>query len=150
MQLNVTTDYAIRSLLYIAIQNKPVTSPDIANVMVIPPNYLITIMAKLKKAGIVSVLRGKEGGYYLAKKPEEISLLDIINVMEGTTRINRCLEKDKYCSRFASESCPVRSVYVAMQNCIEDGFRKVTLATLKEMIKDNSQILFLYQKGSEL
>ena len=135
MQINLTTDYAIRSLLYITIQNKPVASSAIAEAMSIPPTYLISVMTKLKKAGLVSALRGNCGGYFLIRKPADISLLDIIEAMEETMRINRCLEEDEYCNRFATESCPVRDVYAAVQTYIENSFSKVTLQSLREALR---------------
>ena len=134
MQLNVTTDYAIRSLLYLVIKKRPTIGPEISETMKIPHSYLMTIMAKLKKLGFVETQRGHIGGYYLAKAPEDISLLDIIEAMEGTTRINRCLEDDRYCSRFATENCPVRNVYSAMQKSMEGSFRRVTLKSLQEQL----------------
>ena len=130
MQLNLTTDYAIRSLLYLTIQKRPTTGSAVAAAMKIPLSYEMNIMAKLKKAGFVSCRRGNIGGYYLIKKPEEITLLDIVEVMEGTMRINRCLEDDRYCKRFATENCPMRNVYCAIQNVMEDSFRRVTLKSL--------------------
>ena len=119
-------------MLYLAVQGKPVTGPTVAEAMSISPIYLMTIFGKLKSAGLVSVLRGNRGGYFLAKQPENISLLDIVEVMEGTTRINRCLEDDKYCNRFATENCPVRRVYAAIQSNLENSLRSVTLQALQE------------------
>lgn len=125
MQLNITTDYASRtdyairtdyasrSLLYLAMQNRTETSPAIAEAKRIPRPYQINIIVKLKRT-------------------EKIPLLDIIAVMEGTMQINRCLEHDRYCSRFATENCPVRTVYCAMQNAMEDSFRHVTLKNLQD------------------
>jgi Rrf2 family protein len=134
MQINITTDYAIRALLCLAVGNRPRNGVEIAESMKIPHSYLLTLMAKLKRAGFVSSTRGHSGGYALAKLPSNITLWDIISVMEGAPQLIRCLEADGYCSKFASgEDCPLRRVYGAVQKSFEDIFRGVTL---EDLIKD--------------
>lgn len=66
----------------------------------------------------------------LARRPDKISLGEIIELMEGTTRINYCMEDDHYCSRGAIEDCPVRKFYVQIQAGIDKIFREQTVATL--------------------
>ena len=80
MQLNVTTDYAIRTVLYLAIKDELATSNEIAMAMGIPPSYVLKITSKLVVAGIIKRIVGAQGGFLLAKKPTEISLYEIINV----------------------------------------------------------------------
>ena len=58
---------------------------------------------KLKEKEIVKAAEGSNGGYMLEKRPEEISLMDVINCTESTMAISRCLEKDGYCSRNYSD-----------------------------------------------
>ena len=130
MQLNVTTDYAIRSLLYITAHSKPVTSTEISEAMTIPQSYLIAILAKLKKAGLITSRRGNTGGYSLLKQPETVSLLEIIEVMEGEARINRCPEGEENCSCFPAADCPVRSAYRMIQRNFEESLRSVPLRSL--------------------
>ena len=66
----------------------------------------------------------------LAKKPTEISLYEIINVLEATTKLNRCLEVGRYCSRFATENCPVRGFYCKLQEELEKSLKKMTIKRL--------------------
>ena len=115
MQLNVTTDYAIRIVLYLAIKKEITTSKEIGAAMGIPKNYVLKITHKLVEAGIIERLVGAQGGFSLAQKIDDITLLDILNIMEPTMRVNRCLEEDKFCSRYATENCPVRGFYCKMQ-----------------------------------
>lgn len=130
MQLNVTTDYAIRIVLYLAIRGELVNSESIASAMGIPPNYVLKVTKKLVLAGIVGRVVGAQGGFLLAKRTEKISLYEIINLMEPTTKFNRCLEEDKYCSRFAAENCPVRSFYCELQSLLEKKLQAMTVASL--------------------
>ena len=130
MQLNVTTDYAIRIILYLAIKKEITTSKEIGAVMGIPKNYVLKITHKLVEAGIVERLVGAQGGFLLIRKSGEITLLEIIDIMEPTTRINRCLEADRYCSRYATENCPVRGFYCKLQEEMERSLQKMTIRKL--------------------
>lgn len=119
MQLNVTTDYAIRIVLYLASTERITTSAEIADEMHIPGNYVPNIVKKLRDKGLVHATFGPRGGYRLAKDAKDISLLDILQIMEGTIRINRCLEDDEYCSRYAVKTCAVHNVYAQCQSSVE-------------------------------
>jgi Rrf2 family nitric oxide-sensitive transcriptional repressor len=130
MQLNITTDYAIRTVLYLARQREQRTSFEISQAMRIPQDYVLTLTKRLRTEGIIGTQRGNKGGYFLKRKPCDISLYDIINAMEGTTRINRCLEEDRYCSMKATESCPVRCYYQTIQKMFDDAMKGITMETL--------------------
>ena len=67
MQLNITTDYAIRTVLYLGSDGKSRTAKEIAEEMCIPQNYLIKILSKLRKGGIITSFSGYAGGYQLKK-----------------------------------------------------------------------------------
>ena len=88
MQLKLTTDYAIRTIVYLATQSGITSVAEIGSKMGISENYLMKVLKALKDAGLVAGYQGKRGGYAISKKPEEISLWDIVEVMEGTTKIN--------------------------------------------------------------
>lgn len=126
MQLNITTDYAIRMTLFLASNGGSATADEINQNMAIPKQYISNIANRLRDAGILRPVRG----YILAFAPEDISLKIIVETMEGTTRINRCLELDHLCSRGAVETCPVRRFYEALQTKVDDLFGQVTVAGL--------------------
>ena len=123
MQINITTDYAIRAVLQLAKTNELLSTTKIAEEMNIPGNYLPSIIQKLREAGIVSVKRGAKGGSCLARPASEISLFEVIDAMENTTRINRCLEEDAYCSHGAAGDCRIHLAYEKVQvyfdNCLK-------------------------------
>ena len=130
MQLNITTDYAIRAVLYLALRQELVTAGEISAAMGIPKSYILKITQKLVQAGIFTRTVGKLGGFMLAKKPEAVNLYEIISLMESTTKINRCLEADKYCNRFAADNCPVRNFYCLLQDELESKLKAITIAAL--------------------
>jgi len=121
MQLNVTTDYAVRIVLYLAMNDRVVSSGEIAKVMGIPPTYIMKITRTLKHANIVSEKRGVDGGFVLNRAPDQLTLLDIVSALEKTVNINRCLEEDKHCSRNAVAFCNVRKLLVRLQAELAEG-----------------------------
>ena len=127
MQLKITTDYAIRLLLCLAEQPARKTAEELSERMTVPKPTVIKIMGRLKARGWVAAQEGIYGGYSLATPLQSISLLDIFEAMEETVRINRCLEEDEYCSRFATINCPVRNAYTYLQDIMEELFRSLTL-----------------------
>lgn len=130
MQLNITTDYAIRTILFLCQCDEIVTSGEISSNMQIPHNYLAKILKKLKKAELIRSIPGSQGGYMLVKDPEQITLGEIISTTETTTKINRCLETDGYCSRNATSTCMIRKYYQVLQNEIDNVILKRTIADL--------------------
>ena len=120
MQLNVTTDYAIRMTLFLAILGTPMGSEDISKQMGIPKQMIAQIAKPLRNAGIIATKRGVGGGFSLNRKPEDISLADIFNAVE----------EDCYCSRHATETCPVRKFYKEMQTFMDEAFSGKTIASL--------------------
>lgn len=127
MQFTNSTDYAIRMVLYLASEGRRVSSSEISRKMGIPFDYLRAVAAPLREAGLVASYKGSRGGYELAMSPERISLFDIVELTEGTVKINRCLEHDRFCNRFATESCPVRACYSYAQALVEGSLRLLTI-----------------------
>ena len=128
MQLNITTDYAIRIVYYLALKEETITASELASVLKIPVNYISKITKKLKAAEIVQACEGIKGGYALMKKPGMISLF--VSSMEVTMKINRCLEPDGFCSRNATDYCNVHKALLNVQKTYEDALKSVTIADL--------------------
>jgi Rrf2 family protein len=86
-------------------------------------------MSKLKKGGFISSNRGQIGGYCLIKRPEEIAMWDVIQVMERTPQISCCNAADHSCG-FNAKQCPIREAYAIAQENIEEVFQRITIADL--------------------
>jgi Rrf2 family protein len=101
----------------------------------IPQSFLENILLELKKAGILGSNLGKAGGYYLLKKPEEVSLAEIVRHFEGTISLMYCVSENSYrpCEFCKDENtCQIRSVFKE----IRDNTNAVLArTTLKELIK---------------
>ena len=123
MQLNITTDYAIRIVLYLATSQ----GKELPENLCIPQHYILKVTKKLENEKLINVQNGKNGGFSIAKDKAQINLLDIIKLMEPTIKINRCLEPDKYCSRCATEYCSVRKTYCFLQKIMEERLSSITV-----------------------
>ena len=130
MQLKITTDYAVRLVLYLAMRRRITTSHDISEALNIPQSMVLKIGSKLSDAGIVNISTGVQGGFSLQKKDTEIRLIDIIKTMESTIKINRCLEEDEFCSREAVPYCTVRQTYGKIQDDLEKRLSEITIHDL--------------------
>ena len=106
--LSQKTRYAIRAMQHLADRYGagPVRLAEIAEVQKIPANFLTVILSELSRFGIVASQRGKDGGYWLAIPPVDITYGDLIRVMRGSLALVPCA------SRFAHEKCV---------NCVEEG-----------------------------
>ena len=131
MQLQITTDYAIRCGLYLAAKDSSINALELSEAMCIPHNYVQQILRRLRIAELVDSSQGRGGGYRLAKDPEEISLMDIMELFEKTMRINRCLEDDHFCSWNGTlKGCPVNAYYKGLQKNIEGYLRGTSIADI--------------------
>ena len=106
--LSQKTRYAIRAMQHLADRygEGPVQLAEIAEAQKIPANFLTVILSELSRVGLVASLRGKDGGYWLAVSPIDITYGDLIRVMRGSLALVPCA------SRFAHEKCA---------NCVEEG-----------------------------
>ena len=133
MQLNLTTDYAIRLLLYLGNSNRTLPGPRVAEAIKISPKYLMKISSQLRGAGLLGSLQGAQGGYYLRKPLDKITLLEVIETMEPSSKWNRCLDEDAFCNRGIAADCPIRKYYMWMQKDMEEKWLSRTLEEIQEM-----------------
>ncbi len=131
MRLQNTTDYAIRVMLFMAQQDGEVSTAEAAaREMGITYSYFNKVAWKIRMAGLIESVQGPSGGYRIAKNPADITLYDIVTVMEGDICINRCLDEDGFCSRNAAQTCPVHKTLEALQNQMIDTLRSVRISDL--------------------
>lgn len=130
--MNISTKgrYASRALLELALLESaaPVSLKTIAESQHISMKYLERIMGLLVEEGIVSSIRGKSGGYLLARPPGKIRLDQIVQTVEGDMVSVSCLKDPDVCSR--STSCVTRDIWREVQDAVETVLRSYTLADL--------------------
>ncbi len=114
MQITRQADYAVRAILYLAQlgPNQKAATSQIAEHQEIPLSFLAKIVAQLSVAGLLQTMRGARGGVMLARAPEEITLLDVVEAIDGPIALNECVNGDDDCPM---HDCPMRSVWSAAQ-----------------------------------
>ena len=136
MQLTSTTDYAIRIVCYLAAQRQMISTSELSQELSVPSSYIPKITKKLKQAGIIKACEGINGGYQIAKQPENISLRDVISCTESTMAISRCLEKEGGCSPNYIACCKVHQILLDLQNIYNNRLESVKISDIIRPGKD--------------
>jgi Rrf2 family protein len=115
MKISTQSRYGVRAVFDVARNSagRPCQVRDIAARQSLSPRYIEQIFQKLKRAGIIRSVRGPSGGYCLAKKPEEISVGDVVRAAEGAVELVSCLRPAKSGARGCDriDKCLVRDVW---------------------------------------
>lgn len=131
--LSQRTRYAIRALLHLADRHGegPVQLTEIAAAQNIPPKFLTVILSEIGRAGLVETQRGRDGGYWLARDPREISYGDIIRLTRGSLALVPCASRLAYqpCENCVTqEECRVHWVMLKLRDETARILDQVTLA----------------------
>jgi Rrf2 family protein len=115
MQITRQADYAVRAVLYLAQLEAGgrTSTAQIAREQKIPPTFLAKIIAQLALAGIVRATRGAHGGVTLARPAAELSLLEIVETIDGPLLLNECVADPQACP--LSDACPIQTVWCEAQ-----------------------------------
>jgi len=131
MQLTMTTDYAIRCLLYLSQNEGICTSQKVREYAAISSDeHTRTILRQLKYGGLVRSDKGANGGYALTRPIDKITFLDVLRCTEDSVKINRCLEEPNVEQSRKDEQLSVYRFYEKTQSLLEDYFGTVTLADI--------------------
>jgi Rrf2 family protein len=129
MRVSAKVDYAVRAGAELAAAGEgPVKGERIARAQKIPLKFLENILLDLKHAGLVQSQRGAEGGYWLARPPEEIALADIIRAVEGPIANVRGLRPEQV--EYSGAAEPLRDAWIAVRANLRSVLENVTLADL--------------------
>lgn len=142
MRLTTRGRYAVTALLDLALQptEKTITLAEIAARQSISVAYLEQLFAKLKRKDLVASVRGANGGYYLARPAQGITILEIIEAVNETVDATRC-DHQGNCQN--GVMCLTHDLWHDLSNYIADYLSKITLADL--LVKDNVQTVALRQ-----
>jgi Rrf2 family transcriptional regulator, cysteine metabolism repressor len=130
MKLSTRGKYGLYAMHYLAQhQNDGLQSLSQIASVGIPKQYLEQLLGSLRRNGLIRSERGANGGYQLAKSPAEVTVLDIIDAMEGPLALSDCLSSDTQCAR--AGQCRVRLVWERLTDSIN---RELAGVTLKDML----------------
>ncbi|MCE5276790.1 MAG: Rrf2 family transcriptional regulator [Planctomycetaceae bacterium] len=136
MKLSMAAELALRGMVMLAQKhgNGPITLECICQERELPKQYLTKIFASLAKADIVTPIRGKNGGYRLSREPSEISLRQIIEVIEGPIAVNFCQQQPSKCK----SECSMKPVWTNIQQVLVEKLSSTSLADLLAPVTQTS------------
>jgi len=108
--------------------NGPILLKDIAERQHLPTTYLEQLMVPLRKARVVTATRGVNGGYVLMRDPDNITLAEVIQVLEGPLELVDCSAVAS--CHWNPQSCALKTVLTEASQLLTDFFSKITLAEL--------------------
>ncbi len=132
MQITRQADYAVRAMLYLSKigPEQRASTSQIAEQKQIPPSFLAKIVSQLSVAGLLQTSRGARGGVSLARPAGEISLLDVVEAIDGPILLNECVGEHNSCE-FGS-ACPMKPVWCDAQKELVNRLGETTFANLLE------------------
>jgi len=134
--------YAIHALVYLAdrYQQGPVHIQEIAEAQHIPKKFLEAILLELRNAKILHSKKGKGGGYYLYRKPQEVNLIEIIRLMDGAIAMLPCVSLNYYepCEECLDEkTCGIRFAFLGVR---DETLRILSESTLDQIAKQEKTV----------
>ena len=137
MRLSKSSEYAIRCLVYMATAETDLCPVQrLADRLSIPYKYLGRLMSRLREAGFVESVRGKNGGYRISKPLDQIHLEMIVDSVEGLENFNRCLLGSARCDE--ENPCPMHEFWNGPKESINEMLADVSLA---DMVKSEGKKL---------
>jgi Rrf2 family protein len=128
MQITRQADYALRAMFYLAHlePNQRAATSQIAGEQHIPPSFLAKIISQLSIAGLIHTSRGARGGVSLSRSPEEISILEVVEAIDGPILLNECTLSVNACT--FGEDCPLRPLWCDTQFVLVKRLRSTSFA----------------------
>ncbi len=132
MHITLESDYAIRIVLYLSQIQKRAEAKNISENTEVTLRFALKILRKLVAAGIVKSFKGTQGGYELNKAPAEITLAEVIETVEGTYYLSRCLDPQLGCNREnrSSPYCKVQREFARISDYVRKEMQGITFDKL--------------------
>ena len=150
MKITYKGDYALKSILDLAYQygrNEPSPLPDISKRQDVPEKYLEQIMLILKKAGIVQSKRGKGGGFLLARDPKEITVGEIVRIIDGPVEPIACAAREFAVDCQDANQCAFRELWAEVSTAISDIVDNTSFANIMrkttELRRENTDMYYI-------
>lgn len=127
-------EYALQAILYLASREKDenISARDISKKLGIPKEFISKILQSLVHVKIVGSKKGKDGGFYLAKSPSKIRLIDIVEAIDGNEIFTICVLGFPNCS--SSSPCPVHVKWNKLRNMAYDMLSSETIDKFKDKV----------------
>ena len=132
------TEYALRGLVYIQMQNQVDRKPgivEIASEIDTPPSFTAKILQRLVRLGFINSMKGKNGGYYFESEKPAVSLKEVVTAIEGNRIVTGCGFGLKQCDE--DNPCPLHDAYAPIRDAIDNLLASETIQNLAK--KDNPE-----------
>lgn len=128
MQITRQADYALRAMMYLANAdpNQRSATSQIAEDRGIPPSFLAKIISQLSIAGLIHTSRGARGGVTLARPADQISVLEVVEAIDGPIALNECTLNPSSCP-FGND-CPIHSIWCDARTELVNRLRNTSFA----------------------
>ena len=135
MQITRQADYAVRAVLHLARMgnSERAATSTVAKEQNIPPSFLAKIISQLSIAGLLHTSRGARGGVTLAREPKDITLLEVVEAIDGPIQLNECVGADGGCH--FDGTCPIKPVWCDAQ---EELVARLKGTNFGDLIAQNS------------
>lgn len=134
MHITLESDYAVRIVYCLACKGIRVDAKAIADETGVTLRFSLKILRKLVASGIVRSYKGTHGGYELAKAPDNLTLYDVLETVEGPYALSRCVSPDFACARKDEECVPCKfhAVYQDISSIVQEKLRAVKFSDMIE------------------
>lgn len=130
MFISKTSEYALRILTYMALNNEQLLSAkSLFEELHIPKRYLMRLLTDLSKSGFITAIRGRSGGYVLARPLETIFFSEIIDSVEGLLSFESCVLGNTFCP--VDKPCVMHQIWDKPKMAFLETIKNTTLADLK-------------------
>jgi Rrf2 family protein len=131
MQLQITTDYAIRMIGYLALhKDQLVTARNMAGELGITYQYSMKVINQLKKESLIDSVQGCNGGYKLTEAAAQVTFYDIICLMEGDINLNRCIGEGRFCKRAPNDMCDIHKALQRLQDALIKDLKSIKIVDI--------------------
>lgn len=147
MQITRASDYAVRVMIHLAglPPGSRVRHPELSRATDVSGHFLSKVLQQLVRSRLIQSQRGSGGGFALAVPAATVSLLDVVEAIEGPVRLNQCLDEEPSCER--KSWCPAHQVWAEAQAAIVNVLGAASMASLASQAKSDSNHLYqLHEK----
>lgn len=130
MYITLESDYALRIVAFLAEQKKRIDANEISINTGVSLRFSLKILRKLVKSGMIKSFKGSKGGYQIVQNPDEITLKDVIEIVEGEYNLSRCLSNDCNCTRPNSSPCKVQDALNEISLSVRGMLDKIKISSL--------------------
>ena len=140
MQFTKAEEYGIFGILHLADRDPSDITPlsEISESQGIPEKFLAKIFQSLSRAGIIRSHRGIRGGFTLARDPEEISVKEVLETIQGPYHLMKCLPDISACTNGRTDFCALRELVLKAEERLVSTFDEYTVADLARWEKDKA------------